>query len=196
MMFSKEVTMTPRDAWKTWPLLLLVAACSPTAKMEEELTAVQAGTAALGRQIAMKDTEIAQYEQSIARLKGEIDLLLEKQTALESQVEVLRLKDDAAAALDALRIRADACEARLSAAGERVDDLEKEQRQARLIQSPAGGEASRASRTPPRSRTEPQDRYVFAREPGSRSSATAASLSRARCTTPTTSRSRVSCRSS
>ncbi len=166
-----------RSSWLPWAvvagLLVLAAAGYGVSRYPWGLSEAPAALpdpgetepAAASLELELKTSEAAQSAETIARLEREVRQLLEENTTLRSQVEVLRLKDDSNAALVAAQARAEDCLYQLSAVGDQVENLQAKQAQARLIQALAGGSSSGSGSRSSSRRAEPRDYAVFVRQP-------------------------------
>ncbi len=96
-------------------VLLLLAGCTEGTS-EDLLEAERAERASTARKLELATGEVAGQKVTLQRLKGEVAALLDKQSTLEAQLEVLRLKEDSTGALAACQERAALCLEQQSAA--------------------------------------------------------------------------------
>ncbi len=155
-------------------IVLLLAGCSKVdpAALEE----AEARRASLEMQLELKTAEVEQYEATVARLENEIAEMLDRQSSLESQVEVLRLKEDSVGELAQCVEQRAACLEQMSENAELMAGVLKAdqearqrqyQRQIRKTFDDIMGSAS-TTRSPPSTSprgTAPKDSYVFVRQP-------------------------------
>ena len=125
-------------------------------------------TGSLAQQLALKTAEVEQLESTLEHVNGELQSLLDANATLTSQVEILKLKEDACEGIDSAQDRADSCEQRLATATSRLEELQAAQRSQRTTETLLA--MSTSAPPPPMTRkrparNEPKDQYVFVRDP-------------------------------